>query len=219
MKPFNFSSPYSHLGILSAIFACAAVLTFQVTKPAEPDFVFATDAFGSGEPFDLSHMDLSEFNFEKTVPHHDDIPNFRDHSRFLYNEGSAKAPCFTVQIDPTVDGADSDYRTDLFGDGQLLISSDKFAESLKQRMADDFSAETWARDDNCFDGSFVVSFAVTAEGRLGDDMLVHHLRGKSNSAGISVLDVLRSLDREGVRWHDGTKGAGEVRIPVKFKLG
>lgn len=49
-------------------------------------------------------------------------------------------------------------------------------------------------------------------------MLVHHLRGSSFSAGHAVLDVLRSLDREGHRWHDGADGAGEVRIPISFKL-
>jgi hypothetical protein len=74
------------------------------------------------------------------------------------------------------------------------------------------------RDNKCFNGSFVVSFDVDAEGRIGENMLVHHLTGSSNAAGIAVLDVLRGMDLEGHRWHDGTAGQVEVRVPVKFKL-
>lgn len=218
MKPFNFSSPYSRLGIAFALVSCLGVFLFNLAQP-EPNarVLFSTDAFqrNSNLPWKLiepPHLDFGEFNLRN-----DDIPNFREASRFFDDE--AISPCFTVWIDETIPGAAKDAVSGRFGNSDLTIGTEAFTEGLKKRMADDFSAEAWARDRNCFDGSFVVSFTVTEEGRLGDSALVHHLRGQSNSAGISVLDVLRSLDREGVRWHDGTQGAGEVRIPVKFKLG
>lgn len=189
-----------------------------VNQPAEQVYAtFSTDSFQSGSDPSWKLIEPPTLDFGEFNPDASDIPNFREPARFF--SGDAKAPCFTVFIDPTVPGAKEDYRTDLFGDGQMVVSTEAFTEGLKDQLAEEFSAEAWAREPNCFDGSFVVSFAVTEDGRLGADMLVHHLRGQSNEAGISVLDVLRSMDRFGHRWHDGTKGAGEVRIPVKFKLG
>lgn len=219
MKFLDFSSPYSRFGIFFGIalgiFAGAATLVEQMTS--EPVYVYTVDATATEaltwklkEP---PHLDFGDFD-----PQPSNIPNFREPARFLHGD-NAEAPCFTVRIDPTVPGADIDYRSDIFGDGELLVSTDALTDGFKQAMAEDFSAEAWARDPNCFDGSFVVSFTVTEDGRIGDDMLVHHLQGQSNQAGISVLDVIRELDYKGYRWHDGTKGTGEVRIPVKFKLG
>lgn len=220
MKPFNFSSPYSRLGMFFAMAACACAATFSLLQEPEPvPFRFSFESSAKVEhdrlPWKLvepPHMDFGDFN-----PDASDIPNFRDPARFFNSE--AKAPCFSVFIDPTVPGGTEDHYSGVFGGSDLVVSTEAFTDGLKEKMAEEFSAEAWARDPNCFDGSFVVTFTVAEDGSIGDDMLVHHLRGTSNQAGISVLDVLRSMDRFGHRWHDGTKGTGEVRIPVKFKLG
>lgn len=219
MKLFDFSSPYSRFGLFFGVvlgtFACLATLVESMD--GEPSYAYTIDATATEAlPWKLKeppHLDFGDFSAPSSG-----IPNFREPARFLQGD-DAKAPCFTVYIDPTVPGADVDYRGDLFGDGELLVSTNALTDGFKEAMARDFSAEAWARDPNCFDGSFVVSFTVTEEGRIGEDMLVHHIEGQSNQAGISVLDVLRELDYGGYRWHDGTKGTGEVRIPVKFKLG
>ena len=215
MKPFNFSSPYSRLGFFLAASICATAFLVKSGERQQPDHVFGTDAFQANDlPWKL--VEPPQLNFEDFDPGAADIPNFRDPAaNALF--GDRKAPCFEVKIDPSVPGANLDYRTDMFRGGALVTSA-VFTDALKAVMAEEFKEEVWARDAKCFAGSFVVSFSVEENGKLGANMLVHHLRGQSFEAGHAVLDVLRSLDREGHRWHDGTGGAGEVRIPVSFKL-
>ena len=212
MKPFSFSSPYAFVGLFfGAILLAGAGLIEAMTPDLDTRRVAPQQL-----PWKLIEPPALETVRGWSSQAHDDIPNFRQYDHPWETDA---LPCFTVRIDPTVAGAREDYRSDLFGNGPLVASAEVFTEALKEAMAADFSAEAWARDPNCFDGSFVVSFSVTETGRLGDDMLVHHLRGQSNQAGISVLDVLREMDRNGHRWHDGTGESGIVRIPVKFKLG
>ncbi len=215
MKPFNFSSPYSRIGFFLAAAVCAGALLLKGDKTPEVD-VYVLDNTSPAERLPWKLVEPPAIDFEDFDPGAADIPNFRDHAaNALF--GEAKVPCFEVKIDPSVPGADIDYRTDMFS-GSSLVTSEAFAEALKLKMSEAFKDEVWARDAKCFAGSFVVSFSVTESGYLGSTMLVHHLRGQSFDAGHGVLDVLRSLDREGIRWHDGTKGAGEVRIPISFKL-
>lgn len=222
MKLFNFSSPYSRIGIFFALVtcACAAFVQFDNSFGPEPTKIIVD---GHSFQFDFEKAE-SEFTFDEDIKqqHEDfknwasDVPNFRDiETASLFDDG--KEPCFTVKIDPTVKGADIDYRSDLFGATQV-VAEETFAESLKEAMTEEFLEEVWARNQNCFKGTFVVSFDVTDDGRLGKEMLVHHLTGASNSAGIAVLDVLRDMDTSGHLWHDGSQGAGEVRIPISFKL-
>lgn len=176
--------------------------------------MLTTEAFKHDLPWKL--VEPPSINFEDFDPGAADIPNFRDPAASSLF-GESKAPCFEVKIDPSVPGATEDYRTDMFV-GSTLVTSTAFTEAIKQVMTEEFKDEVWARDAKCFAGSFVVSFSVTENGELGSNMLVHHLRGQSFGAGHAVLDVLRSMDRDGYRWHDGTQNAGEVRIPVSFKL-
>lgn len=215
MKPFNFSSPYSRIGLFLAATFCAGVLLIKGNQERKlKTYVITHDAEGDNLPWKL--VEPPTINFEDFDPGAADIPNFRDPAASSLF-GESEAPCFEVKIDPSVPGAAEDYRADMFAGG-TLVTSRAFTEAIKQVMTEEFKEEVWARNASCFAGSFVVSFSVTEEGALGSNMLVHHLRGRSFGAGHAVLDVLRSMDREGHRWHDGTAGAGEVRIPVSFKL-
>jgi hypothetical protein len=145
-----------------------------------------------------------------------DVPNFRDAGDDSFYSGS-ETPCFKVKIDPKVVGHDADYRLDMFG-GQNVVTTEQFRAELETAMAESFTEEIWARDRKCFNGSFVVSFDVDDSGRLGKNMLVHHMRGSSSDAGLAVLDVLRSMDLDGHHWHAGDQPAGEARVPVSFRL-
>jgi hypothetical protein len=105
----------------------------------------------------------------------------------------------------------------MFG-GQNVVTTEQFRAELETAMAESFTEEIWARDRKCFNGSFVVSFDVDDSGRLGKNMLVHHIRGSSSDAALAVLDVLRSMDLDGHHWHAGDQPAGEVRVPLSFRL-
>lgn len=215
MKPFNFSSPYSRLGLFFAATICAGALLFRgSSEPAHEVFIIGEANGGDRLPWKL--VEPPALDFQDFDPGAADIPNFRDPAKNALF-GDTKAPCFEVKIDPSVPGAGVDYRSDMFA-GSTLVTSEVFTEAIKAVMTESFKDEAWARDAKCFAGSFIVSFSVTDTGELGANMLVHHLRGQSFEAGHAVLDVLRSMDREGYRWHDGTEGAGEVRVPVSFRL-
>ncbi|WP_020568465.1 hypothetical protein [Neolewinella persica] len=127
----------------------------------------------------------------------------------------AKIPCYTVTIDPTVDGFE-DKREAVFGDA-IMDGTDGFLAELETLLIDEFTRTAW--NGQCFEGSFVVSFNVDADGSLGHTIIVHHLRQGGKSVMHGVYNMMYDLDNQGHRWHDGTRGAGEVRIPVRFRIG
>lgn len=221
MKFLDFNSPYARLGMFMSLFALFLSNSFtfsyghsareadsidRLLERGERPFRYS---FGGEHPQFGDFLDLSEV-------HPADVPNFRDMGSDDFIYGS-ESPCFTVTIDPSVEGHDEDYRLDLFG-GQTVVEAKQFEEALATKMAESFVEEAWARSPKCFKGSFVVSFDVEADGSLGSNMLVHYINGRSAQAGIAVLDVVRGMDLEGHRWHDGSEAAGEVRIPVSFRL-
>ncbi len=221
MKYLGLYSDYARVGILFAVIALMVSFFYDARVPsAKTEFVVQWDpthvpgARGASAPkvvkFDRERA------FRKDAEHRASAPNFRDSGDDAFYYGS-ESPCFKVEIDEAVAGHNDNYRTDMFG-GTYIETSDLFRSGLETALADSFTEEVWARDRKCFNGSFVVSFDVDTEGRIGNNMLVHHVKGSSNAAGIAVLDVLRDMDLQGHRWHAGAAGAGEVRIPVKFRL-
>jgi len=128
---------------------------------------------------------------------------------------ATKTPCYTVTIDPTVDGFE-DTRAAVFGNS-IMDGTDGFLAELETLLIDEFTRTSW--NGRCFEGSFVVSFNVEADGSLGHTIIVHHLRDGGKSVMHGVYQMMYELDHEGHRWHDGTRGAGEVRIPVRFRIG
>jgi hypothetical protein len=222
MKYFGLSSDYARVGIFFAITAVAVSLFYDFTVPSAQSAVNVTWDVSQvpGErprvDFDMADLlndppykALKEFARKRA-----DAPNFRDAGNDFYY--GSETPCFKVEIDESVSG--NDFQADMFSGESYLSTSEMFRSGLETAMSASFTEEVWARDSKCFNGSFVVSFDVDAEGRIGKNMLVHHVKGSSNAAGIAVLDVLRSMDLDGHRWHDGSAGDVEVRVPVKFKL-
>lgn len=223
MKYFGLSSDYARIGIFFAIAAVAVSLFYDFTIPASQDRIIHSwdESQVRGERPRVAFK-MSEFSPQPQHPAFADrarlraeAQNFRDAGRDDFYYGS-ETPCFKVEIDESVSG--NDFQADMFSGENYLSTSELFRSGLEVAMAESFTEEVWARDSKCFNGSFVVSFDVDAEGRIGKNMLVHHVKGSSNAAGIAVLDVLRSMDLDGHRWHDGTAGEVEVRVPVKFKL-
>lgn len=218
MKYLGLSSDYARVGIFFAIIAVLVSLFYDFSVPRSYS--------GEYVVFDQQVMAMRgqrpRHDFESLVGSLPDpernraaAPNFRDAGDDAFYYGS-ETPCFKVEIDENVDG--NGFQADMFSGESYLSTSELFRSGLETAMAESFTEEVWARDQKCFNGSFVVSFDVDQEGRIGDNMLVHHIKGSSNAAGIAVLDVLRDMDLQGHRWHDGSAGAVEVRVPVKFRL-
>ena len=124
--------------------------------------------------------------------------------------------CYTVEIDPDLlDGIET-YRS-----GQLQqqtyplqeLATEAFQLKLAERLGD----RSWNDAKLCDKGSFVLIFQVNAEGRLGSDMLAHHIKGLNRGASLATR-VLMDLDAEGHRWHDGTGPVGQVQLPVRYVL-
>lgn len=218
MKNLGLSSDYARVGIFFAITAVLVSLfyDFSVPRSYSGEYVVfdqeATAMRGQRPRHDFESLVGSLPDPERNRAA---APNFRDAGDEAFYYGS-ETPCFKVEIDENVDG--NGFQADMFSGESYLSTSELFRSGLETAMAESFTEEVWARDQKCFNGSFVVSFDVDQEGRIGDNMLVHHIKGSSNAAGIAVLDVLRSMDLQGHRWHDGSAGAVEVRVPVKFKL-
>jgi hypothetical protein len=221
MKNLGFNSPYAVVGMFFAVVALgfSTFYDFRISSAhSAPLAVYDAGDVRGARPefnfdFDPQHKDLREFVDERNRA---DVPNFRDAGDDAFYSGS-ETPCFRVEIDPKVAGHDQDYRLDMFG-GTHIETTDLFRSGLEDALAESFKDEAWARDRKCFNGSFVVSFDVDGTGRLGSNMLVHHLRGSSSTAGLAVLDVLRGMDIDGHQWHDGSLAGGEVRVPVSFRL-
>ena len=210
MKALNFNSPFAVVGLAAAILLFIGSRGYDFTPTSNVKPVFTSleevDMYGARPRAQAELYDQYVVAAE--------VANFRDTDKAFFGSDS---PCFEVTIDPTVAGADTDYRLDLFG-GNHLSATEVFTTELSAALSESFTEETWARDAKCFAGTFVASFTVTETGQLGDNMLVHHLRGSSGSAALAVLDVLRDMNNTGHRWHEGDMPAGEVRIPVRFKL-
>jgi hypothetical protein len=126
-----------------------------------------------------------------------------------------KTPCYSVTIDSTVDGFE-DTRQAVFGNS-IMDGTDGFLTELESLLIDKFIRRSW--NGQCFEGSFVVSFNAAADGSLGHTIIVHHLRAGVKSVAHGVYQMMFDLDHQGHRWHDGTRGAGEVCIPVWFRIG
>ncbi|MEM6770197.1 MAG: hypothetical protein AAF597_06425 [Bacteroidota bacterium] len=145
MKPFNFSSPYSRLGLFLAASICGAALLIKSGDQNKTDAVSATDLFGN-DKLTWKLVEPPTLDFEDFDPGAADIPNFRDPAAASLF-GETKAPCFEVKIDPSVPGADEDYRTDMFA-GSTLVNGEAFTEALKATMTEEFKNEVWARVRN-----------------------------------------------------------------------
>jgi hypothetical protein len=220
MKYFGLSSDYARAGIFFAIAAVTISLFYDFSIPSANTAVdLSWDV--SQVPGERPRVEYGMPGYDRDLQHKEmtrnraEAQNFRDVGSDAFYYGS-DTPCFKVEIDESVSG--TDFQPDLFSGESYLSTSELFRSGLETAMAESFTEEVWARDSKCFNGSFVVSFDVDAEGRIGKNMLVHHVKGSSNAAGIAVLDVLRSMDLDGHRWHDGSAGNVEVRVPVKFRL-
>jgi len=205
MKNLGFSSPYACVGLFFCLFS-TIIGGYLVGRQQEVVFT-TTPHFKAASAYDSS---VEEF-FE-TIRRQEN----KDATGYL--DVASAEPCFEVKIDPELLEDAEVNRSDLFNGGEITSTRELLVSELKTKLAASFSDEVWKRDPKCFDGSFVVSFGVSEDGSLGENMLVHHIKGGSNMAGVAVLDVLLKMNREGHSWHDGTQGAGEVRVPVSFKL-
>lgn len=223
MKYLGLSSDYARVGVFFAIATVAVSLFYNFNVPSAKTVVDVNwnESQVPGErpriDFDMADFSVNPYSkeFQEFARNRAEALNFRDAGRDDFYYGS-DTPCFKVEIDEGVSG--NNFQADMFSGESYLSTSEMFRSGLETAMAESFTEEVWARDSKCFNGSFVVSFDVDDEGRIGKNMLVHHVKGSSNAAGIAVLDVLRSMDLDGHRWHDGTAGNVEVRVPVKFKL-
>jgi hypothetical protein len=205
MKKPGLNSPYARVGLFFCLLT-SVIGGYLVGRQPEAAPVSYTYAWSSS-----AHETAAAEFF-------DAIRSQEEKNAVDYLNSISAEPCFEVKIDPELlTGADVN-RSDLFNGGEIASSRELLVSELKTKLAASFSDEVWKRDHKCFDGSFVVSFGVNEDGSLAENMLVHHIKGGTNMAGVAVLDVLLKMDREGHRWHDGTQGAGEVRIPVSFKL-
>lgn len=219
MKPLGFNSPYALAGICFAVASISISTFFDFTIKSAPtnplSEYIVEDVRGARErPEWMPHDLILEENFP--AANRADVPNFRDAGDDAFYSESAE-PCFVVDINPDVAGHNDRLKTHIFGDVRIK-TTDLFRSGLEDALAESFTEEVWARDKKCFNGSFVVSFNVDGAGRLADNMLVHHITGSANEAGVAVLDVLREMDLDGHRWHDGSLDGGEVRVPVSFRL-
>lgn len=126
------------------------------------------------------------------------------------------SPCYTARLDPAVPGGTA-RRTAL---GQsLVVENAAFMAQLETFLVNRLTGEAWKRNRKCIEGSFVVNFSVLADGSLGNTMMLHHERGGGAYVGTDIFMILQDLDREGIRWHDGTLGKGEIILPVRFRIG
>ncbi len=135
----------------------------------------------------------------------------------LLERGSAgETPCYSVSLDPTVPGGNA-RRTAL--GRSLVVENAVFMKQLERYLLDRLTDETWRRNNTCIEGSFVVNFSVKADGSLSSTKMLHHQFGGGRRIGIDIFDILDRLDRDGIRWHDGTLGKGEIILPIRFRIG
>jgi len=125
-------------------------------------------------------------------------------------------PCYTARLDPTVPGGTA-RRTAL--GPSLMVENAVFMAQLETFLIDRLTGEAWQRNRKCIEGSFVVNFSVKADGGLGRTMMLHHERKGGKYIGTEIFKILEELDREEVRWHDGTLGEGEIILPIRFRIG
>jgi len=206
MKNPGLSSPYARVGLFFCLLT-TVIGGYLVGRQPEVVPVSYTYTWAS----EAAHETAADEFF-------DAIRSQEEKDAVDYLNSLSAEPCFEVKIDPKLLDDAEVNRSDLFNGGEITSTRELLVSELKTKLAASFSDEVWKRDPKCFDGSFVVSFGVNADGSLSENMLVHHIKGGSNMAGVAVLDVLLKMNREGHRWHDGTQGTGEVRVPVSFKL-
>ena len=204
MKNPGLSSPYARVGLFFCLFS-TIIGGYLVGRQQDAALTKVAPA-----PVSAYDNPVDEF--------FDAIRSQEEKDALDYLNSLSAEPCFEVKIDPALLADAEVNRSDLFNGGEITSTRELLVSGLKTKLAASFSDEVWKRDPKCFDGSFVVSFGVNEDGSLSENMLVHHIKGGSNMAGVAVLDVLLKMNREGHRWHDGTQGAGEVRVPVSFKL-
>jgi hypothetical protein len=219
MKNLGFNSPYALAGMCFAIASISISTFFDFSIKSAPtnplsEYV-VEDVRGARERPSWTQPGFYQKQIA-SLRNRADVPNFRDAGDDSFYYGSA-TPCFAVTINPDVAGHNDRLKTHIFGDVRIE-TTDLFRSGLENALAESFTEEVWARDKKCFNGSFVVSFNVDGNGRLADNMLVHHITGSANEAGMAILDVLRGMDTDGHRWHDGSLDGGEVRVPVSFRL-
>ncbi|MEM1357954.1 MAG: hypothetical protein AAGF89_07140 [Bacteroidota bacterium] len=201
MNLLGLTSRYARVGIFFAIWSLMASVFFFSQSPryANSDWSYQVQAADFVQPsWSGDNAEYREF-------------------REYVAETEYSGPCFEVNLDETVAGYATDYRTDLFGD-TYIPNQEALIDELAEGLSTSFLDKTWEMDKDCFSGSFVVSFDVDEDGTLGQNILVHHLRGGSNNAAFAIMEVLWDMERSGHTWHDGTQGKGEVRIPVSFRL-
>lgn len=207
MKDNGLHSPYARLGIALAYLFPILAMIFSLPKISEGSTAY-------------QQVKIEERNLNYTHQWSDEIDRQFTDNRFMEDymrEEVPENPCYEVSVDESLLVGMERYRSDLVGE-ELLDIENLLTEDFKTALARDFSTRIWDNSKNCFEGSFIVSFAVTEDGKLGPDMLVHHLKGQSNEGGKAAVKVLFDLQATGHRWHDGSQPAGEVRLPVRFKL-
>jgi hypothetical protein len=145
-----------------------------------------------------------------------ELPRFEWPTVVLDESELDATPCYTAHLDPSVPGGTA-RRTAL--GSSLMVENAAFMQELEAFLIDRLTNEAWQRNRRCIEGSFVVNFSVEADGSLGNTMMLHHQLGGGSSIGINIFGILKDLERDGVRWHDGTLGQGEIILPVRFRIG
>ena len=98
MKPFNFSSPYSRIGLFCAAAICAGALLIKGNQKTEQEvMIIHSDALQHDLPWKL--VEPPRLNFEDFDPGAADIPNFRDPAASSLF-GESKAPCYQTFHEP-----------------------------------------------------------------------------------------------------------------------
>jgi len=238
MKFLDFNSPYAQVGMFFALMALAVSTLYDTNIRSAPtgplaayevsDVRGARPAFKWKDVEDVEFIDRVEADEEEWQwdGGNEDYANFK---KVINQEAQlmkrpvdyvpapdlTKEPCYSVLIDPTVEGYDETH-PNVFGP-DVMSGTEDFLTELETLLIEEFTKTSW--DGSCFQGSFVVSFNVTAEGGLGHTIIVHHLVDGGKQAMPGVYQMLRDMHNSGFRWHDGTKGEGEIRIPVRFRIG
>ena len=199
MKNFGFLSSYAKYGAL-----CGAVLFCMYSLPSIVRH---------------SIQRAQSYTWEERMQRSLDEPTriWRDEFRDENWRSESKTPCYEVTIDNDLLIGLEDFKSGNFGE-EVLDIDHLLTEEFKTSLAAEFSTRTWQNENHCFDGSFVISFRTEADGSLGTDMLTHNIKGGAHGGGTMASRVVLDLDARGHRWHDGTLPAGEVRLPVRFRM-
>lgn len=132
-------------------------------------------------------------------------------------EQVSEYPCYEVTIDESLLVNIGHYKSGNFGENELRAEN-LFTKDFKADLAASLIDATWNKSNTCFEGSFILSFEIAEDGTLGSSMLAHHISGGAGMSSQLATTVLIDLEAKGHRWHNGQLPAGEVQLPVAFRM-